>query len=483
MKLTELKKISPERLKLLREVEPLRPLSRKGGRVYFSELGKGFSERTLESNAVKFAAGDDSATPLKLFEWHPTMKVHYFISARESNPARYQSAALSSEEKPMSTDVRSVLRSGMTALFDSMAGMIPVKVLSITGESGAPSSRQEVKARVTRDTGGYKKGEVLSEWGLRIVPRAAFSARRHGARITYYTVEVDRAHNPHRKHIHTAKFERCVRDVSKRGTAKDPYAVCTAGIGYRGSLKAGHRRRNPARGELDEVAGRELELYADNDSSLYNQKKSIIKNLQVKMARGEYDPAKAAKLWSYWLDAAAKAYAREFGGSWHETFSTATRAWAARRVEAHERSRIERDEYGLKSELPKKYRERNPAREYGVFVSGVLKRSYGSEHHAEQYARALRLHKPFKGERIEVMRLPASVKPMRASNPIRPVYYTVHAHKGSEKFWLGRDGKLHRKQSDGKRFRTVIEAKDAARRHLTKFPSSRSYRFEIQLAY
>jgi len=327
----------------------------------------------------------------------------------------------------MSTDVRPVLRSGMTALFDSMAGMIPVKVLSITGESGAPSSRQEVKARVTRDTGGYKKGEVLSEWGLRIVPRAAFSARRHGARITYYTVEVDRAHNPHRKHIHTAKFERCVRKVSKRGSAADPYAVCTAGIGYRGSLKAGHRRRNPARGEVDEIAGRELELFAQNEGTLYNQKKSIIKNLQLKMARGQYDPAKAARLWEYWLENAAKLYARQTGGaSWSEMFSASTRRWAAKRIEAHERGRIERDEYGLKHELPKKY---------------------------------------------------------RTSNPIRPVYYTVHAHKGSEKFWLGRDGKLHRKQSDGKRFRTVIEAKDAARRHLTKFPSSRSYRFEIQLAY
>jgi hypothetical protein len=370
MKLTELKKISPERLKLLREVEPLRPLSRKGGRVYFSELGKGFSERTLESNAVKFAAGDNSATPLKLFEWHPTMKVHYFISARQSNPGR--------------------------------------------------------------------------------------------------------------KHIHTTKFERCVRDVSKRGTAKDPYAVCTAGIGYKGSLKAGHRRRNPARSEADQTAAHELMLYANNTGELYPQKVAILKNLAKKMQKGQYIPEKAIKLWGYWVDEAARRYNKEFGsGPGFGPFNAATRRLTAGWLEREQRDRV--PEFG---NVLDKYREKNPARgEYGVFVSGVLKRSYGSEHHAEQYARALRLHKPFKGERIEVMRLPASVKPMRASNPIRPVYYTVHAHKGSEKFWLGRDGKLHRKQSDGKRFRTVIEAKDAARRHLTKFPSSRSYRFEIQLAY
>ncbi|MGH9760627.1 MAG: hypothetical protein ACREAC_07265 [Blastocatellia bacterium] len=36
--------------------------------------------------------------------------------------------------------------------------------------------------------------------------------------------------NPGRKR-HSAKWDRCVSDVKKSGTAKDPYAVCTSSIG------------------------------------------------------------------------------------------------------------------------------------------------------------------------------------------------------------------------------------------------------------
>lgn len=58
--------------------------------------------------------------------------------------------------------------------------------------------------------------------------------------------EEDRQRNPSRRSIHTAKWDRCVKDVSARGGAKSAAAVCTARIGYKGSVKKGHRRRNPA---------------------------------------------------------------------------------------------------------------------------------------------------------------------------------------------------------------------------------------------
>jgi len=61
--------------------------------------------------------------------------------------------------------------------------------------------------------------------------------------------------------IHKKKWERCVKDVKKQNKERDedynPYAVCTASIGYEGSIKKPHRRKesiNPKmkKGELME---------------------------------------------------------------------------------------------------------------------------------------------------------------------------------------------------------------------------------------
>lgn len=87
--------------------------------------------------------------------------------------------------------------------------------------------------------------------------------RREAARelADYYAEQVDdfygaenkhllpkkyRRKNPLRYSVHTKKWDDCVRDVKRKGGAADPYAVCTASLGYRGSIKAKHRRRNPA---------------------------------------------------------------------------------------------------------------------------------------------------------------------------------------------------------------------------------------------
>ena len=89
--------------------------------------------------------------------------------------------------------------------------------------------------------------------------------------------------------------------------------------------------RTPA----DEQAARELYLYADNTSELYNQKRSIIDNLRRKANKGIYDHSKAIKLWKYWMEAAARSYCKEFGCH-ISVFSPATRELAASMVESDE---------------------------------------------------------------------------------------------------------------------------------------------------
>jgi len=89
-----------------------------------------------------------------------------------------------------------------------------------------------------------------------------------------------------------------------------------------------------SRSTVDKDAAHELELYAENDSRLYNQKKSIIANLIKKHQKGKYDPKAAPKLWAYWVEAAAKLYAKEFsrGSEWNLLFNKATRDHLAKEL-------------------------------------------------------------------------------------------------------------------------------------------------------
>jgi transposase len=64
---------------------------------------------------------------------------------------------------------------------------------------------------------------------------------------------------------------------------------------------------------VDQIALRELDLFAENTGEIYKQKQAIIANLQKKRAKGKYDPAKAPKLWAYWVDEAARRYQKDFG--------------------------------------------------------------------------------------------------------------------------------------------------------------------------
>lgn len=91
---------------------------------------------------------------------------------------------------------------------------------------------------------------------------------------------------------------------------------------------------------IDETAKDELDLYAENTSELYGQKKAILANIKRKHASGKYNHALAPKLWMYWVESAAKRYAREFGGgqAWHKMFDMPTRKALAKELADRYRS-------------------------------------------------------------------------------------------------------------------------------------------------
>jgi hypothetical protein len=107
---------------------------------------------------------------------------------------------------------------------------------------------------------------------------------------------------------------------------------------------------------IDEHAASELELFIENDGDLYrSQTVPTFKNLATKKARGEYKHDLAVKLFSYLVEAGAKKYAKEFGGTWHQMFGVPTR-----RAVAESFTKSFETEHALGNYdhlLPKKYQE------------------------------------------------------------------------------------------------------------------------------
>jgi len=90
--------------------------------------------------------------------------------------------------------------------------------------------------------------------------------------------------------------------------------------------------KNPAKGvkgEIDEHAATELELWIDNTRSLHNQWSAIVKNLWKHRAKGRYNHERAVDGFMYLVDAGAKDYTKEFGGKWNEMFDSVTRRYVA----------------------------------------------------------------------------------------------------------------------------------------------------------
>jgi hypothetical protein len=79
----------------------------------------------------------------------------------------------------------------------------------------------------------------------------------------------------------------------------------------------------------DKDAAREIQLFADNDYMLYQQRmRPILINLGKKYKKGTYDIHKAAKLFRYYIDAAMQKYQKEYGSrgdKWYDLLSVPDR--------------------------------------------------------------------------------------------------------------------------------------------------------------
>jgi len=78
----------------------------------------------------------------------------------------------------------------------------------------------------------------------------------------------------------------------------------------------------------------ELILFIENDETLYNQRIiPIVKNVQRRLKRNDYDHDKAPKLWMYLVDAGAKKYHSDFGTQgykWYQQFPKELREHASK---------------------------------------------------------------------------------------------------------------------------------------------------------
>lgn len=91
---------------------------------------------------------------------------------------------------------------------------------------------------------------------------------------------------------------------------------------------------------VDEHAVTELELFADNDEPMYKAREPYLANMARRMKKGTYSPAKGVKLWEYYVERAARAYAAEFGGSWSKIFPKAVRHEVAKHYEEEARREL-----------------------------------------------------------------------------------------------------------------------------------------------
>lgn len=97
---------------------------------------------------------------------------------------------------------------------------------------------------------------------------------------------------------------------------------------------------------VDREAARELELYAENTARIYHQNTTpAIENLRKKYKRGQYDHEKAARLWEYVAESAARLYVKEFcpNAKYCDVFSAATRRETARALAEYYREDVEND--------------------------------------------------------------------------------------------------------------------------------------------
>lgn len=84
--------------------------------------------------------------------------------------------------------------------------------------------------------------------------------------------------------------------------------------------------------ETREAVVSELWQYTVNEHDLHKMQQAIIANLAAKKARGVYKRDLAVKGFLPLVEAGAKKYAKEFGGTWHQMFDVPTRKAVAKEL-------------------------------------------------------------------------------------------------------------------------------------------------------
>ena len=84
-----------------------------------------------------------------------------------------------------------------------------------------------------------------------------------------------------KKRIHKKKWERCVKGVKEKSPDVNPYAICTASIGYEGSILKPHRKK-------DESVVKESIEFQDMTLNIVNDIINIINRTQGEKSRKEY---------------------------------------------------------------------------------------------------------------------------------------------------------------------------------------------------
>jgi hypothetical protein len=98
------------------------------------------------------------------------------------------------------------LKRGILAYLDSFAGLIPCKVIDVWRLRGIA----EARVKLTASRGPYKRGEILIDTVLHVIPRPCVSRRKYSSAILPYHVQTDVE----------ALSDAIVRKHSTRGGAK-----------------------------------------------------------------------------------------------------------------------------------------------------------------------------------------------------------------------------------------------------------------------
>jgi hypothetical protein len=104
-------------------------------------------------------------------------------------------------------------------------------------------------------------------------------------------------------------------------------------------------RRKRVLAPIDEDALTELDLYIENTGDLYPMKQAIRENLKKKLRKGVYDAKKAIVAWGHWVEAGARAYAKDYAepAKWSVLFPKPLRDKLSERIAEREYYEIARE--------------------------------------------------------------------------------------------------------------------------------------------